>query len=85
MFYTYVLKSTVSGDLYIGSCQDLKVRFDQHNLGKTRSTRAYRPWLLIYYEAYRDKRYATKREKQLKNHAAKNNLRMQLKYSLEGD
>ena len=85
MFYTYVLKSTVSGDLYIGSCQDLKVRFNQHNLGKTRSTRAYRPWLLIYYEAYRDKRDATKREKQLKYHAAKNNLRMQLKYSLEGD
>ena len=73
MYYVYVLKSTINGDLYIGSCQNLKIRFEEHNSGKSSSTKAYRPWLLVYYEAYGNKKDIGIREKQLKNHAAKNN------------
>ena len=83
MYYVYVLKSALNGDLYIGRCQNLRVRFKQHNLGKASATKAYRPWVLIYYEGYRDKKDTTVREKQLKNHAAKNSLLKQLGYSLK--
>ncbi len=46
------------------------------------STKTNRPWILTYYEGYFDKFDATKREKQLKMHAAKNTLKDQLKNSL---
>lgn len=83
MYYVYVLKSTINGDIYIGYSEDLRIRIRAHNLGKVKSTRAYKPWDLVYYEAYGRKRDATKREKQLKNHKAKIDLRDQIKYSLE--
>jgi len=82
MYYVYVLSSKKNNDLYIGSCSDLRVRFEQHNNGEVQSTKAYRPWILIYYEAYRSKRDSGIREKRLKMHAAKNELRARLKYSL---
>jgi len=62
---------------------DLKNRFKLHNNGNVDATRYNRPWIMAYYEAYKDKRDANKREKQLKNHAAKIDLKKQLLYSLE--
>lgn len=82
MFYVYVLKSLLNGDLYIGHSSNLKNRFRSHNEGFVTATKGYRPWELIYYEAYKDKRDATRREVQLKTHAAKDGLRLQLQYSL---
>lgn len=82
MYYLYVLKSVKSGDIYIGCSDDLRSRFKAHNEGKVFSTKAYKPWIIVYYEAYKDKRDATKRERQLKNHRAKEDLKIQLRYSL---
>lgn len=83
MYYVYVLKSTKNKDIYIGFSNDLKTRYKSHNSGKVKSTKAYRPWKLIYYEAYGVKADATKREKELKMHAAKNELLKRLKKSLK--
>lgn len=83
MFYVYVLKSSVNGNLYVGKSEDLRNRFKLHNDGRVKATKPFRPWELIYYEAYKDKRDITKREKQLKGHKAKVDLKEQLKYSLE--
>lgn len=82
MFYTYVLKSLVNRDLYIGFSEDLRVRVKTHNAGVVKSTKVYRPWELVYHEAYKDKKDATKREKQLKGHKAKQDLRKQIENSL---
>lgn len=84
MFYVYILRSVKNKDVYIGRSDDLKTRFRYHNQGLVSSTKPNRPWRLIYYKAYFDKRDATKRERQLKNHRAKLDLKIQLKYSLEG-
>lgn len=83
MFYVYVLKSKINNDIYVGYSKNLKNRFKAHNSGKVKSTKAYKPWILVYYEAYKNKEDATKREKQLKMHAAKKELISRLKYSLE--
>ena len=83
MYYVYVLKSLTNGDLYVGFSEDLKKRFAEHNKGLAKTTKPNRPWILVYYEAYRGKRDATIRERQLKNHAAKDDLRGQIKYSLD--
>jgi len=69
MFYVYVLKSQKDDSLYIGFAPDLKARFLKHNQGLVRSTKNLRPLSLVYYEAYKSKKDAMLREKQLKRFA----------------
>lgn len=66
MYYVYILKSKFDEDLYIGSTKDLKRRLAEHNDGKVFSTKLRKPFVLIYYEAYRSEQDARKREQQLK-------------------
>ncbi len=44
MFFVYILRSTATGRYYYGHTKDLSKRIKQHNSGKVRSTKAYRPW-----------------------------------------
>lgn len=53
-------------ELYIGSTNDLKRRFIEHNNGKCESTARKRPYKLIYYEAYVPESDARRRESMLK-------------------
>jgi len=39
--------------LYIGSTNDLRRRFKEYNDGKVYSTKARRPFEIVYYEAYK--------------------------------
>lgn len=66
MFYTYILQSLKDGSTYIGSTTDLRKRLEEHNQGKTKSIKHKTPFKLIYYEAYKTKTQAIKREIQLK-------------------
>ena len=64
MFYTYILESKKNKRRYIGTTDDLKRRFREHNLGQGgKYTSDNRPFILIYYEAYLDKHDATMAEK----------------------
>ena len=68
MYYVYLLQSTSRPlELYVGSTINLKNRFTDHNLGKIPSTKRYRPWKLIYYEAYIQEHLARLREQRLKH------------------
>jgi len=82
MHYVYVLQSRADKNLYIGVTSDLKTRFLKHNTGEVKSTKSRRPFALIYYEAYKDKRDATKREYNLKTGQQRELLKERLKYSL---
>ena len=62
MYYTYFIKSIVFGKIYIGSTADLKKRLEDHNAGKVRSTKPYKPWKVVYYEAHLSKTLARKAE-----------------------
>lgn len=79
MFYTYVLKSKKSGDLYIGYSSDLKNRLLEHNKGLNISTKPYIPWELIYYEACIDQDDAKRREIYLKTTQGGRLLKIRLK------
>lgn len=67
MYYVYVLLSQKNHSRYVGFTSDLKKRFKEHDEGLTYSTRAGRPWKLIYYEALLNKIDAISREKYLKS------------------
>ncbi|HLA26188.1 MAG TPA: GIY-YIG nuclease family protein, partial [Patescibacteria group bacterium] len=51
-----------------GSTNDLRKRVSEHNNEKSKSTKRYAPWELIYYEAYKAEDDARIREKKLKHH-----------------
>jgi len=70
MYYVYLIKSVNKDFLYIGSTEDLKRRFTEHNRGTERSTKSYAPLKLVYYEAYASKKDALIREKMLKHHGS---------------
>lgn len=67
--YVYVLYSQSSDRFYVGYTLDLEKRFAEHNKGLNFSTKAYRPWQLIYYEAHTNEADAKRREKYLKTTA----------------
>ena len=66
MYYVYILKSEVSGRYYVGSTGDLESRIKKHNYGSTRSTKPFRPWVLVYKEEFESRTEACKRENQIK-------------------
>ena len=66
MFYAYVLRSEQDGRLYKGSCQNLAVRVQLHNAGRVRSTKPYRPWILVYHEIFPTRAEAFRREQSWK-------------------
>ena len=78
MFYVYVLVSKKDHLLYTGYTSNLKKRLKEHLMGNVDSTRARRPLDLIYYEAYKSKQLALRREKFLKTTKGKQQLRKQL-------
>lgn len=60
------MKSKKDANLYIGSTNDLKQRFKEHNEGKVSSTKSRTPFVLKYYEAFCSEKEARKREHSLK-------------------
>ena len=68
MNYVYLIQSLHDNRYYIGYSADLKQRIQEHNSGKARYTKKFRPWKLLYYEAYASKKLARDREQKLKQH-----------------
>ena len=79
MYYNYVIQSLKNKSLYIGYTVDLRKRLIEHNQGLNRSTKPYRPWQLIYYEACLDIKDAKRREKYLKTPQGQRLLKRRLK------
>ena len=65
-FYVYILRSIKSSRLYIGFTDDLRERLEKHNNFKVKSTKAFAPYELIYFEGYRSIKLAAEREQKLK-------------------
>jgi putative endonuclease len=66
VFYVYILISKKDNLSYIGCTNDLRRRFAEHNNGLSLATKDRRPFVLVYYEAYRSMSDARKRETRLK-------------------
>ena len=82
-FYIYVLQSKTKDFIYVGFTHNLKKRFFEHNNHEEISTKAYAPFDLIFYEAYRNEKDAKRREKYFKTTKGKTTLRMMLREYLK--
>ncbi|MCF8230547.1 MAG: GIY-YIG nuclease family protein [Bacteroidales bacterium] len=78
-FYAYVLYSRSHKRYYKGHCENLEDRIDEHNKGKTKSTKAFIPWKLYYYEVFSTRQEAIKREKYFKTAAGRRYLTKKIK------
>jgi len=66
-YYVYVLRSISHPRFYIGMTNNLTRRLHEHNSGKTKSTKGFRPWELFFFEEYTSENEALAREKYLKS------------------
>ncbi|MCL5020232.1 MAG: GIY-YIG nuclease family protein [Bacteroidetes bacterium] len=65
-FFVYVLRSLTRERYYVGQTDDLSDRLRRHNGGRVKSTKAYRPWSIVYFEKYETRAEAVRRERELK-------------------
>lgn len=77
--YVYVLQSKKDGRFYTGFTRDLRKRLEQHQTGKTTTTKNRGPLALVYYEASRNDDDAFNRERYLKTGTGKRYLKNRMK------
>ncbi|TXD81142.1 GIY-YIG nuclease family protein [Subsaximicrobium wynnwilliamsii] len=76
MFYIYAISSAHRNYIYVGMTESLEERFERHQSGRERTTKAYRPFKLIFSEALDvERKVAKKREKYWKSGIGKEKLR----------
>lgn len=68
MHYVYLLESLArDGERYVGATSDLRRRLDAHNAGKSPHTAKFRPWKLVAYLAFSERKRAFAFERYLKS------------------
>ena len=75
MFFVYAIKSLVANYIYVGLTDNIERRLKQHNEGKGRATKPYKPFNLIHVESFDTRIEARNREKYLKTGVGKEYLK----------
>ena len=71
MYFVYVIASQKRKYIYVGLTNDVDRRFDEHQSGKNKTTKSYRPFSLIHVENFSTRIEAREREKYLKSGSGK--------------
>ncbi len=71
MWFVYIIKSKSHDFRYLGSTNDLRRRFREHNDGESQSTKAFAPFALEAYIAVNDDKHARRLEKYFKTGSGK--------------
>ncbi|MCQ3935612.1 MAG: GIY-YIG nuclease family protein [Chloroflexi bacterium] len=66
LIYVYILRSHRLQRYYAGSTEDVERRLQEHNAGKSKSTRAGAPWELIHVESFENRSDAMLHERKIK-------------------
>ena len=81
-YCVYVLLSLKDRILYHGFTSNLEERLKDHTAGRTKSTRARRPFILIHSEYYLQKSDAMRRERYFKTAEGRRMLKLLLRDTL---
>jgi putative endonuclease len=71
MFFVCILQSKKDFSFYVGQCGNLDSRMSKHYDGMSKYTSGKRPWKLVYFELYKTRSEAIKREIQIKSKKSK--------------
>jgi len=75
MFFVYAIKSEIRNYIYVGLTDNINRRFGEHQSGKNKTTKPYRPFKIVLTEIFETREEARKREKYLKSGVGKEFLR----------
>jgi len=75
MFFVYVIRSLIRPYVYVGLTDNVDRRINEHQTGKNKTTKPYRPFTLILVEEFHSRLGARKREKYLKSGVGKEFLK----------
>jgi len=75
MYYTYTISSTIKSYIYVGISNNPERRISEHNKGKERTIKPYRPFKTLLIEEFKTRSEARKREKYLKSGCGKEYLK----------
>ena len=71
MFYVYILYSKNDDRFYVGMTANIQQRIRDHNSGRNKSTKPYRPWIVVHTDVFQNRTDARRREKYLKTAAGR--------------
>jgi putative endonuclease len=74
-FTIYILISERVPKTYVGYTHNLDMRIKQHNNGRVRATKHFRPWKIIYTESIPSQKEAKKKELYWKSGAGRKKLK----------
>jgi putative endonuclease len=74
LFYIYIIHSQRLQRYYVGSTEIVEKRLQEHNAGKSTSTRAGSPWELIHTESFITRSEAMLHERKIKARGIKRYL-----------
>jgi len=80
MYKVYILQSLKDKKTYTGYTKDIKVRIQEHNLGRVKATRNRRPFRILYIENVSGEGGAKKREKYWKSGGGRRKLQRYFRY-----
>ena len=74
--WVYALSSEMDGRIYVGFSSNVEKRLKEHNAEKTKSTKGFRPWKVIYTESVASRIEARELEKYYKSGSGKEKLKL---------
>ena len=69
MHFVYIIYSETSDKYYKGYSLDPIRRLEEHNEGRSRYTRHFIPWTIVYIQSFITKTEALQREKSIKKYS----------------
>ena len=75
MYWVYALRSLERKYTYVGLTSEVERRLKEHNAGKLKTTKPFRPFRLIYTAEFPDRIVVRFEEKRLKSGAGKEFLK----------
>jgi putative endonuclease len=76
MYYVYAISSLERNYIYVGLTYNIERRLSEHNTGKNKTTKAYSPFVLIYFEKCGNRIEARIKEKYFKSGIGKEKLKI---------
>ena len=71
MYYVYSIKSLSRKYIYVGLTNNYERRIKEHQKGKEKTTKPYRPFKILFIEKFDTRAQARAREKYLKSGSGK--------------
>jgi putative endonuclease len=75
MYYVYILLNEAGNRTYTGVASDVEKRLMEHNAGKVKSSRPYRPYKILHTEAFETLKEARQKEKFYKSTTGRRRLK----------